>query len=733
MILNTKLKHRYSVFVNISKSSPDTIENLHYLNALYRAIVQLANQHFFDKIPSPQQEGVLNVKNLLHFGLRVLWSKTAGNENHLYEPIDEGSVLRKRDYIISLLQKQNFIIDIENIQNIDSQSLEIFREILRQVNQTTLILEYTICDSHGLDQFYSFYNELCTFNADILPFKIEKLIFDEAKKLAPSNIPEAQLQRIYQQSEGNLVKMLLSNSIMDEDADPIQFKLSCLCTNEQFIVNLIYLNDGVVEAGLLNRLLLESNSRLPFSQSLIEEHLQTLMSESILDYEAERRYYTIHDSIISELETQAASAVLYTAFRTLKEFYLKQLQEYPSEDTIEHLFRLFLKFSDEDVLLIFPHICQLIMSYKYRQPMIAKLVRFRELLTRRGNTNYNTIYELSLSLTLLCLKLGFAQEAQKNIDLVYSEDNPFHRTLQVAILALDFTNDQSEKRAEALVRMATSNQERLTMELFLLSGKMACLPTKESREIVKHLMDSPSYQGLFEYAYLLRDYAELASEYRESIRILGDVLRRFKKADRQDLCNQVLVSMSMFLAYEGNLSAAKKLLSKAQQSRTVPEHYILNNFAVIDILEGTYNHRTVNALKDALLITGDPYESLIVRCNILVCYTLLGDAQQAEQIYASINEDEYSHYRYEEFLHIIYQDLYFYNLSFGKHSVAEAFKGKILELTQRLSKDSMAYRVAVLQLAGISSPKEFFSRFQFRVDFLGSWDLEISRELERCQ
>ena len=108
MILSTKLNHRLSVQVSVSKSSPDTIDNLHYLNAMYRTLTQLASQHIFDGIPSPQQNSVMNIKNLFRFGMRVFWSKTAGSENRLYEPIDESSVLRKKDYIVSLLQRQSY-------------------------------------------------------------------------------------------------------------------------------------------------------------------------------------------------------------------------------------------------------------------------------------------------------------------------------------------------------------------------------------------------------------------------------------------------------------------------------------------------------------------------------------------------------------------------------------------------------------------------------------------------
>ena len=118
------------VSVRVSKSSIDTIENQQYFNALYKVVVKYAKSKMFDNIPSPMQQG------------------------------EEGeSIIRKKEYISYLLSTTNIILDIENIQNIDTQSLEILKEIICESKHQTYIFEYTLTrdnDAH----YENFYKEL---------------------------------------------------------------------------------------------------------------------------------------------------------------------------------------------------------------------------------------------------------------------------------------------------------------------------------------------------------------------------------------------------------------------------------------------------------------------------------------------------------------------------------------------------------------------------------------------
>lgn len=154
--------------------------------------------------------------------------------------------------------------------------------------------------------------------------------------------------------------------------------------------------------------------------------------------------------------------------------------------------------------------------------------------------------------------------------------------------------------------------------------------------------------------------------------------------------------------------------------------------AVLDLLSRRQTNQTAKNLWDALLICNDAYEKLIIMCNLLVCYIELGNREKAEEMRAIIEKQEYERFQYEEFLHIVYQDLYYCYSSFGDAEQSNKLKAQLRKLVEE-SSETMAHRVALLQLKGEHSPKEFFSSFPFRVDFLGAWNVEISRDLEHCQ
>lgn len=733
-ILQDDLRDQVSIVITVSKVSPNTIENLHYINAIYRRMSELAEEHFFDTVPSPFQQSVLNLKNLARFVFGVIWTKYVGDENQLYEPTEESSVIRKKNYIIDLLKRRHYLLDIENIQNVDTQSLEILQDIVLRLTGITLILEYTIDETHTTVHFSSLYNELKSriFNANVSAFSIDMLKFDEAKKLAPPGIPETRLETIYKQGEGNLVNIILSENTLKSNDSPIQVELLSLSNNEKFLVNLIYLNGGTISFSVMCRATIGNRNAPPLSPSLLDSIVNQLVDRHIVQKENEDSIKIFHDSILSELEVQSANPILFSAFDVLKTFYFGELRTDQDEYTIKQLFRLCTKFSDPEIIKLFPYIKRLVKKYKYPQDIVKKLTQLRNEMTKNSIANYTVVREVSLFLTTLCLELGFAEEAQQNLNIVYVNNNPYHRALQASIYALNFTSDASMKEVEKLANQALSARERLTIQLCQLSAEMARLSVKESAAIAKQILETKEFQSLFEYAFLLRDYAELVPEYDESIALCQEALRRFKEGGRVDLCAQVQMSMSMFYAYKGQLKIAKKLLLEAKKVACIPDCYLLNNLAVIDLLSHRHTNMTAKNLWDALLVCNDAYEKIIIMCNLLVCYIEMGNRKQADELKVMIEKEEYSQFQYEEFLHIVYQDLYYYCTSFGQLEQSKQLKALLCELVERTS-GTMAHRIGKLQLKKIRSPKEFFSNFPFRVDFLGSWSVEISRDLEHCQ
>lgn len=730
-VLSDELRDLISIRVNICKASDDTIDNLYYINALYRAIVNLANQKPFYKIHSPLQQGI-SIKNLLSLGVDVLRDKTVGEGNTLHEPTDERGILRKKDYIISVLQKNRFIVTIDNIQNIDVQSLEIVNDILNHITNTAFIFEYTTDDEIISDALLSFYNALKRYNATVYLFKMKYLDYCEAKKLAPPSMDEIQIQELYQRSNGNLVKIQLADNSMSSDGDPIRIRLAHLSKDKRFLVNLLYLNESPIHYPDLYRMLIGNLNAPPFSEQKLLECINELEEEKVIRILDSGEIRIYHDSIISQLDSQPASVLLYSAYGVLKEYYCLKLSESNNEEAVEHLLCLYLRYSDEELLTIFPQIAKLIRSYKYPRTAINKLVTFRKKIEQKGHLSPHLYVKLVTLLVNLCLEYGLWEEALSNLDLIYSPTNPYHRAIKALALSLDFTNDESIRTIHALIQQATSSREKLTSELCLLSAEMARQPRKESINMAQKMLATAEYRNCFEYAFLLSNYAELIDNTEECICLYKQAIERFHFVGRDELGANILVFLSMIYAYEGRVADARKVLDKGKSLGGIRESYLLNNSAVLDLLDGNVTKDNAKQLSDALLLTCDPYEKILIQCNLLVCYTQLDEMERAEQIMVEITNQHFEQFRYEEFLHIVYQDLLYYFKIVNREAEIERYRRQLQRLIDNAASDAMFVPIAKLQLKNQSSPELFFSQFPFRVDFLGSWSIEISSDLENC-
>ena len=165
----------------------------------------------------------------------------------------------------------------------------------------------------------------------------------------------------------------------------------------------------------------------------------------------------------------------------------------------------------------------------------------------------------------------------------------------------------------------------------------------------------------------------------------------------------------------------------------VNEIYRLNNYAVLDILSGKTSTKTASSLNDAILIQGDSYERIITECNLLTVYTILNDKDHANQIYQKIMSENWKKYQYQEFLHIIYMDFYYYSSSFEEEELCAKSKESLLELYDKASPNGMVAGLIKAQILGDRSSNLFYARFPFRVDFLGDWSIEISPDIGRSQ
>lgn len=209
-------------------------------------------------------------------------------------------------------------------------------------------------------------------------------------------------------------------------------------------------------------------------------------------------------------------------------------------------------------------------------------------------------------------------------------------------------------------------------------------------------------------------------------------LKIFKTQKMNLNVSSVYMSLAMIYAYKGNLLEAKKSLKSAlsldQSSTTIC--YYLNNIAVIDILGNKYDQKTEKALLDSSLLSVTVYETVIIYCNLLIYYCLT-DKYDTASFYVKKIEDLYSNFQYEEFLHIVYQDLFFYYSRIKNIEMTNFYYKKIIAIINNPNTKEFTRSLAE-GINGLCDSNSFYSKFPFRVDFLGYWEFTIDSELGHC-
>lgn len=743
-LLRDELVDYKSVTVPMGKSSVSTIENLSYFDALYRKLNELAKERRDFHIKTAGQRGRRNLLSWIRFAWGVIKGYFNINpETRIYEPVEDPGIFNKKQYILSVLKQGPFIVNIQNIHNIDTQSAELFRSISENIPDLIWLLEYTTPKEECDQQFYTFCNEWrCV--ADPSVYIIKKLDFDLAFNLAPPEVQSPQqrkrLESQYEKAHGNLLTIMVVPKNLDEDGDYIQTKLLSLSKDEKYVVYILYLNESpLLESSLYSILTKadESCGKISFSIGRATALLDKLEFEKIIK-KRNGAYSIKHDTLITTLSQMPADPPYFLAFKALESHYQEVAERGASNqaDCINHLFTLYIRFHDERLVDLLPKLWDLILSAKYPKEIIQKIEEYKLHVLDGSRTNPHILYPVARFLTELCIRLQYPKEAQENLDLMRAiKPSQYSTGLQGAIYALR-SNQANWENLNSLIDI-TEEDSRLRLSLCLcrLRIMMRSCDSNKPKNYAEELLAHSSYQNCPEYGFLLHNYAEFSKTPTEALGYYRKVLNIFKKYGMVNMQAETNISMSMAYSYAGQLKNARKALQKAKKlsPKWIPETVLLNNSAVIEILEDRVSPSTLSKLADAALMNVNPYELLIVKSNWLTGLTLSNHMEQAADLAAEIENTDYEVYQYEDFLHIIYQDLHFYYSTAGNKEKISYYREKLTALSERDEINEGTRTLIRLMLKNHRTSKNFYSQFPFRVDFLGFWGLVISPDLENFQ
>ena len=736
-ILTNEIPGDKKIRVKISINKASSIENNHYLNLMYKAVFNHVhtNKNTFLKI-FPKSSG-LKFSNLLR--LAADWGKNKlgfPESAKITEPVQQSDIIRKKEFIENELSGKGFIIVIENFQNIDTSSIEVLDEIIAQTNNLVFLFEYTLtADDEGniLSRFNSI-SKICGRDKVKLLY-VNKLDFIEARHLIADNsdLTDADidaLERIYDNSGGNLMHIILAKSFLGTEYIPIEAAINHLSKNAKYVIGIMYWLETEISYDELFELTTEpyTPADIAFSLASYENCYQELCTAKVI-VSTKNALRLGHDSIITTIENSPKELVLFMAYTAVKKYYLGIMQDPINKPQIvERLFSLYIKGGDIDIVNLLPEVRDIIIKEKYPNNIIKKIGFLEQKLAGASISLRKYAYE---ALAEICHAIGMADQGEIYLKQIYDASNPFHFALKAGILALKYHIPACQHELDIMSSIPSGNPRlRIIVGLCRLSGVMMVSRKKTGKKYAEQLLADREFIDFVEYGLLLRNYAELIDDIPTSISIYERALDIFKTHHHQRYETDVYIALSMLYAYLGNLNCAEEYLQLAVNINTETiKSAVYNNKAAISILKGTYDKETLRNLNNALLLNNYDYDKCIIKCNLLIYYCLIGKMESACELCIQIENSGYERYNYDEFKHIIYANLLFFSKCANDTSREELYTNKLKELADSDDVCESVVHLIRTNLSVIEDTNYFYSKFPYRVDFLGNWNFWIDSSI----
>lgn len=730
-LFSTTLSHRAHICVHVSNIASTSIENCYYLNRLYDEILKKSKFNVSLNISTSSPLVSLRIRQLIRFIIRWIASVV-----HIYENEDfiedkkSSDLLQKRDFIIEYLNEEPHIVDFENMQRIDMQSLEFLKDIAEHTSQTVFVFEYTLNDTDP-SEYYKFYAEIERFPVEIKIFHLESLNETDALRLSPIKIKSKEQQEsilnVYHAKHGNLYQILLYHNQAVNVLDQIQDKIRALVHDRNqstslFLLNLCYLNGGNIAKSTLQTLATTSSSSGLRSEKQFSTVLKGLISQNII--QEKNAGVCIHDSVLAALEQQEMGPMLYHAYHTLVRHYMSWTPTDAQQQVyrLSQLFSLYLRFTDDQILTILPDIRRAVISCKYPQAIYHSLQQFIDLLHQQPTVNQKVYQEVCKLLLDICIETGETDTAWKILKKLPDLSSNEKRILEARIYELGMKQTDFDGISCLIEDSTPRSHERLLLELSRIHVAMRIWTQDKIAALIQEIIDDPSYAKYPEYAFALSDQAELVDSpplaialYQRGISILLD-------HGMDNLAGYLYTNICMSYGYMGEMEKAAENLELARKAG-IDEAVYLNNLAALNLLMEKPSEKSAARLQDALLLHSNPFERLIIHNNLLITRVLLRDWPAADAEYDYLCSSEFEMFQYGEFLQMCYQNLLFYNREKGANKEAELYIKKLTALIESPSVSIGTKAVAQAMLEPKNESDIFYGRYPYRAEFLCYWGI----------
>lgn len=571
--------------------------------------------------------------NKIDLGFKMLGHKLNETINGYDSFIEDKkkAFIYEQAYIHFIFSKLSLILIVDNLQNIDEETLSFLRRlfVLNKLRKHFIIFEYTQKDQND-NLVLNFASYLADGDIDVkcLPVKktnetfiidiVDKSIYQKPK--APEFNKDL-INFYLSTNTGNIREVLDFTRSYKESTNvtisPTLIILETLNDSALFILFTISLFGGTVSKTILNNICRKE------AWVNLEKEIPQLLSKDLIS-ESAVNYSTAHASIIDSLKSSTRSTAIATLSTTATKKYIENEIKANEGIRLECLRVLLEIYKNTDAAQI-SRFFNLIEKNIIIGLNISDVWQYLNAFIEVTISNFQNYISMYISILKICFKFelykqGYEQCLLKIEQKIKIETSPILMLFKMMYLsALDQHKENIDYFKKHINQVNNNPRLLLNMYLIILASYRSLGQVEKCFDVHKELKKR-KYKKLIEYGYRNR-LVDVYMDRKKSIPYLKKSIRYFKKTKNYTQAGKSLISYTHVLGALGKIQQAIHVIDEAAellQNQIIGNHMILVNKAALLLLSGKYDIEIYNMLDLAEASAIVPFDKLAIIINKLV-------------------------------------------------------------------------------------------------------------------
>ncbi|HZQ20431.1 MAG TPA: hypothetical protein VFA90_17185 [Terriglobales bacterium] len=556
------------------------------------------------------------------------------------------------DYVFCALKGGNATVIIENCQLMDYESLILVQNLVRTLNGTSWLLEYTLTEvTDSYLRTHQEFENLCPRRTKLLvlnPISLDDIV--SVSRSFAGNDTTALIEQQYRNHGGNL-RVLLDTALIASDSrqnktfqsrikhspdtDATIYRLDSLSHSGLFLLALLLANDGHLEmevADVIYTRKLPDLNLVPFRDAI------SFLNGGNLVTTASKEVLIAHDRISDAFAADPARSIVFRlALNASAEFYEahERLGDHfllPAREAILRLLKIRLQTNPLMIFAQFNQLRDAVLRSATRNEAETFLRAIKEALQNEAGISEAAWWDLAH----LCY--------EANLHRLAAEISTGRPTTSNWRLLRAFVFHNLDRNEEALLEIEPLFKIKCPTAALLTSLilKMVCLRSlgdfDAARSVARSIELGQGFASEPEYGHFLRNVEFLKGPL-EGLASVRDSVKCFATRGLLEEERQARITLAMQLARLGHTKEALaelRALTKRQEIRISDGHILWNDIAVVEMMEGRMGEKQRHLLERSRLTGALDFDRIVTNTNLALWHAHHGDIVEATRLFASI-------------------------------------------------------------------------------------------------